>query len=179
MPPELYISVDIESSGPIPGEYSMLSLGACVVGDTEQVFYAELKPLNRNFVPEAMEVSQFSLERLSESGIEPREVMENFARWIERTANGARPVFVGFNAGFDWSFVNYYFHKFIGTNPFGHAPIDIKSYYMGAYKTTFAATSMRQLPREIHEPEHALVHNALDDAIEQGEIFRKLLKIKG
>jgi ribonuclease T len=29
---EIYFSVDIEASGPIPGEYSMLSLGACLVG---------------------------------------------------------------------------------------------------------------------------------------------------
>ena len=26
-----YFSVDIEASGPIPGEYSMLSLGVCLV----------------------------------------------------------------------------------------------------------------------------------------------------
>jgi ribonuclease T len=29
---ECLISVDVETSGPIPGDYSMLSLGACVVG---------------------------------------------------------------------------------------------------------------------------------------------------
>ena len=40
-------------------------------------------------------------------------------------------MFVGFNASFDWSFVNWYFHKFVGTNPFGVAALDIKAYYMG------------------------------------------------
>ena len=45
-------------------------------------------------------------------------------------------VFVGFNAPFDWSFVNYYFHRFLGHNPFGFTAVDIKAYYMGAADTT-------------------------------------------
>ena len=48
MKSELYFSVDIESAGPIPGVYSMLSLGACVVNDTSQTFYVELKPITAN-----------------------------------------------------------------------------------------------------------------------------------
>jgi len=44
-------SVDIESSGPIPGEYSMLSIGACVVGNTKDSFYAELKPISKSLSP--------------------------------------------------------------------------------------------------------------------------------
>src|SRR5438552_192307 len=35
---EVYISVDIEASGPIPGEYSLLSLGACVVCKMSETF---------------------------------------------------------------------------------------------------------------------------------------------
>ena len=41
---EIYISVDVETSGPIPGEYSLLSIGARSVGHPEQNFYSELKP---------------------------------------------------------------------------------------------------------------------------------------
>ncbi|SSH65668.1 Uncharacterised protein [Klebsiella pneumoniae] len=26
---EIFVSVDVEASGPIPGKYSMLSIGAC------------------------------------------------------------------------------------------------------------------------------------------------------
>lgn len=40
--------------------------------------------------------------------------------------------YVGFNASFDWSFVNYYFDLFLGENPFGIAALDIKSMYSGA-----------------------------------------------
>ncbi|MGI0072274.1 MAG: hypothetical protein ACREA3_00470 [Nitrosotalea sp.] len=64
---EIYISVDIEASGPIPGEYSMLSLGACVVYDTSKTFYREFKPISENYLAEAIQVSGFSLEKLRES----------------------------------------------------------------------------------------------------------------
>lgn len=177
---ELYFSVDIETAGPIPGEYSMLSLGACVVGDPARNFYVELAPLNDNFTAEAMETCALSLAELRARGVEPRAAMEKFAVWVAEVRDGRVPIFVGFNAPFDWSFVNYYFIRFCGpdTNPFGHTAIDIKSYYMGAFGTSWAETSMRRLPPEIHAPDKALAHNALEDAIEQGEIFQKLLQTR-
>src|SRR5215210_5636604 len=99
---EVYISVDIEASGPVPGEYSMLSVGACVVGEPETSFYAELKPVNDNVVPEALAVSRLDMAKLSEDGQEPRAVMESLRDWVLEAAAGRKPVFVGFNAGFDW-----------------------------------------------------------------------------
>ncbi len=32
---EIYISVDVETSGPFPPAFCMLSIGACVVGEAE------------------------------------------------------------------------------------------------------------------------------------------------
>ncbi|MCX6039353.1 MAG: 3'-5' exonuclease, partial [Chloroflexi bacterium] len=95
--------------------------------------------------------------------------------WLqEALPAGQRPVFVGFNAPFDWMFVNDYFYRFLGHNPFGHAAIDIKSYYMGLAKVPWAETTMRFLgQRYLNQP--ALIHHALRDALDQGEIFRKLL----
>jgi len=58
---EVYISVDIEAAGPVPGEYSMLSIGACDVELPKKSFYIELKPINDNFIPEALAVSGLSL----------------------------------------------------------------------------------------------------------------------
>jgi ribonuclease T len=175
---EIYFSVDVETSGPIPGEYSLLSIGACVVGDTTRHFYVELQPLNDNYTQEALWTSGFSLAELKQRGTEPRAAMAQFAQWVQECAEGAYAVFVGFNAPFDWSFVNYYFVKFgeHGKNPFGHAALDIKSYYMGAYRTTFGETAMRRLPSDIHPPDTPLSHNALADAIQQAEIFQRLLE---
>lgn len=181
MSDELYFSVDVETSGPIAPEYSLLSIGACVVGDNAKRFYVELVPLNDNFTDEAMATCGISLAEFKQRGMPPREAMAQFAAWVRENSNDARPVFVGFNAPFDWSFINYYFVKFLGVqkNPFGHSALDIKSYYMGAYGTTFGDTSMRRMPPEIHPPNTPLSHNALDDAIQQAKIFERLLEQSG
>lgn len=174
MSDEIYFSVDIETAGPVPAEFSMLSLGACPINQPEQFFYAELKPINENFVPEALAVSRFDLSVLKETGEESAAAIERFKGWVEAMAGANKPVFAGFNAGFDWSFVNWYFHKFTGDNPFGFAPLDIKSYYMGAVGCRWSETTSSRLPPEL-QPTTKATHNALDDARAQAEIFRKLL----
>jgi len=172
---EMLISVDVETAGPNPSQYSLLAIGACSVFNPERNFYIELKPVNPAFRPEALESSGLSLEKLADVGTEPAEAMERFEGWLQKVVpTGAHPVFAGFNAPFDWMFVNDYFHRFLGHNPFGHAAIDIKSYYMGHAKVPWAETTMRFLgPRYLNQP--ALVHHALRDALDQGAIFRKLL----
>lgn len=104
---EVFISVDVETSGPIPGEYSMLSIGACMVDKPETSFERTLKPLNRNADPEALAVTGFSLDELEQNGAEPRQAMAEFDAWVKAACGqGDVPVFVGLNAPFDWSFVN-------------------------------------------------------------------------
>lgn len=174
MQEEIYISVDIETAGPIPGEYSMLSLGTCVIGQPDKTFYVELKPINNNFVQEAIEISQFDLDKLAQSGDDPERAMKTFGNWVQQIVGDAKPVFVGFNASFDWSFVNWYFHKFTDENPFGFAALDIKAYYMGFSGCKWSETTSRKLPDEIKSSQ-PLTHNALDDALSQGEIFTNLL----
>ena len=76
-----YISVDIECSGPIPGDYSMLSLGACVVGyddnkNNDPTLYLEIQPLSDNYVKEALEIARLSLQELKVKGMGPKEAMD-------------------------------------------------------------------------------------------------------
>ena len=174
MKPERYFSVDIESAGPIPGKYSMLSLGACVVGDPAVSFYAELKPLSKEFVPDALKVSGFDLDRLEKEGQAPEKVMKDFRRWVEQSAGENKAVFVGFNGCYDWQFVNWYFESFAGGNPFGFGGIDIKSYFMGFSGEPWSKTTSSQLPKEF-QPDKPQTHNALDDARAQASVFQKLL----
>jgi DNA polymerase III epsilon subunit-like protein len=172
---ETLISVDVESAGPNPSQYSLLAIGACSVFSPDRHFYVELKPVNRLFQPEALESCGFSLEKLAVEGVDPAEAMRSFETWLQEVIPaGQRPIFVGFNAPFDWMFVNDYFHRFLGHNPFGHAAIDIKSYYMGLARVPWTETTMRFLGgRYLNQP--AIIHHALRDALDQGEIFRKLL----
>jgi DNA polymerase III epsilon subunit-like protein len=168
---EIFVSVDIEASGPIPGKYSMLSIGACVASNPAEQFSCFLKPISLEFVPAALEVTGLSLERLREVGLEPGEAMAQFRAWVESLADAdQRVVFVGFNASFDWSFVNYYFHLFLGENPFGIAALDIKSMYFGTSGCAWKSTRSSEIEKVVN-PESSGNHDALDDAVYQAELF--------
>lgn len=172
---EPFVSVDVETAGPNPNQYSLLAIGACLVSDPQRGFYVELQPVNQNADPVAMAVHKLSLEHLSERGLPPAQAMARFEQWLSSIMPpGQSPLFVAFNAAFDWMFVADYFHRFLGRNPFGHAALDIKSFYMGLGGVRWSETSMRYLaPRYLGEP--SLTHNALRDAQDQAELFRRLL----
>jgi DNA polymerase III epsilon subunit-like protein len=172
---ELYISVDVETAGPTPGEFALLSIGACLVEDLSTNFYAELQPDREAFSTEAMAIHGLSLETLKQSGLPPREAMEKFAAWVKGvTPPTHRAIFVALNAPFDWMFVNEYFQRYLGENPFGHSALDIKAYFMGQTGVNWGETSLKHISSHFLE-EHPLMHNALTDAQEQAEIFRKIL----
>ena len=173
---EAYISVDVEAAGPLPPTYSMLSLGAVVVDDPQATFYVEFKPLNDKSVPAAMKVVGRTLEDFARTGRDPKDAMAAFSDWLGSVAKAAKPVFVGFNATFDWAFVNFYFHQYLGENPFGIGGIDIKSYYMGLSGGTWEDTRSSRIPAEFKDSSRRHTHNALDDAIEQADMFRRMMK---
>ena len=83
---EVFISVDIEASGPVPGTYSMLALGACVVTNSQEQFYVELRPLNAASLPAAMKVVGRTLRYFERAGREPAEAMAGFRDWLKRTS---------------------------------------------------------------------------------------------
>lgn len=168
---DIFVSVDVETSGPIPGEYSLLTIGACAI-DGDDVFSCELKPLNDNADPNAMEVVGLSLDGLKRSGLSPMRAMSKFASWLDglRIDTGTL-VFVGLNAPFDWSFVNYYFHRFLQHNPFGYTALDIKAYYMGVTGCRWTEATSTTMSRALH-PRNAPDHDALHDALFQAELYR-------
>jgi DNA polymerase III epsilon subunit-like protein len=172
---ERFISVDVETGGATPADYALLSIGACLVDDPETTFYAELKPEDKRTTPEALEVSKLSLDILSTMGEPPAEAMQRFADWVRDVVPAdQRPVFVGFNAPFDWMFVADYFERYVGRNPFGYTALDIKAFAMGRLGSTWAETSMSVLaPRYLSG--RPLAHHALSDAQDQAALFRALL----
>jgi ribonuclease T len=172
---EVFVSVDIEASGPIPGEFSMLSIGACLVDAPERTFHVELKPITDKFDTEALAVTGLSLKDLASRGKSPEDAMQEFSTWVEGACCGETvvPVFVGLNAPFDWSFVNYYFHRFTGRNPFGFSALDIKAYFMGMTGCSWRDTRSSVIAK-FAGPTLAGNHNALQDALYQAELFRIL-----
>ena len=173
--PECFISVDVETAGSTPATYSLLSLGACLVEDpVESTFYVELKPESARATAEALEVSHLSMDILEAMGETPKEAMTRFADWVDETVpEGHRPVFVGFNAAFDWMFVADYFERHLGRNPFGYTALDIKAFAMGRLGGTWADTSMKVLAVK-YLSGRPLAHHALSDAQDQAALFRAL-----
>ena len=113
-----YVMVDIEADGPIPGDYSMVCFGAVIVEPAlDRTFYGKIRPISEKWIPEALQVSGFSREECLTFD-DAADVMARFATWLETSVQD-RPLFISDNNGFDWQFINWYFHHFPGRNPFG------------------------------------------------------------
>lgn len=168
-----YVMVDIESDGPIPGDYSMVSFGAVIVEPgLERTFYGRLAPISEKFIPEALAVSGHTRDECLAFD-EPRAVMERFAEWLGVNCAG-RCMFVSDNNGFDWQFINWYFHHFTGANPFGHSSMNLGSLYKGMQKDVFC--NFKHLRKTAH------THHPVDDARGNAEAMLQMkelgLKIK-
>lgn len=169
---EVFISVDIETAGPVVSEHSMLTVGACLAYHPETEFSVMIQPISDKAVEAALEVSGLTLEQAKQDGLAPADAMSQFATWVkENTPEGSTPVFVGLNAPFDWSFVNYYFLKYLGENPFGFTALDIKALFMGVTGCSWHATKSSSIDKSVL-PFLRGDHDALNDARYQAELFR-------
>ena len=184
--PDLYISADVETDGPIPGEYSMLSFAFCLAsrydGSEFEViepgpattFYAELKPISNRFLPEALEVNRLDRDALAVDGKDPEAAMREAGAWIAAHADGSRPVLVAWPVAFDWAFLHWYFVRFTGESPFGISScMDIRTLYQARALTTFDRSSQRAMPPSLL-PTRPHTHHAADDAHEQAELFNNI-----
>ncbi|GAL84302.1 hypothetical protein Anae109_0222 [Sporocytophaga myxococcoides] len=107
------VIVDVEADGPIPGKYSMVSFGAIVLEPLlSKTFYGKVKPVSEAWMPDALAVSGITREEHS-SFDEPHTVMSEFELWLKENVKG-KPVFLSDNLAFDWQWINYYFHYYLG-----------------------------------------------------------------
>jgi len=171
---ETFISIDVETAGSVPSRFAWLSIGACLADTPTTTFYVELQPDREEVNAEALAISGLDPASLAVEGVEPAVAMQRFADWVaDVVPEGNVPVFTAFNAPFDWMFVDDYFQRYLGRNPFGHSAFDIKSYAMAVADGTWAETSMRVLSPK-YLTGRPLAHNALNDAQDQAELFRAL-----
>jgi hypothetical protein len=147
--------VDVEADGPIPGDYSMICFGAIIVEPAlNRAFFGKLKPISEKFIPDALAVSGYTRE--DTLGFDdPATVMASFRVWLKAECKG-KCLFIADNNGFDWQFVNWYFHHFLGSNPFGFSSTNLGSLYKGLAKDVFV--NFKHLRRTKH------THHPVDDA---------------
>ncbi|MFZ1527309.1 MAG: 3'-5' exoribonuclease [Ferruginibacter sp.] len=155
--------VDVESDGPIPQKYSMVCFGAVVVEPSlNQTFYGKTKPISDLYEAEALEVSGFSRQE-HESFDEPQTVMSNFAIWLNEHSKG-RPIFISDNPAFDWQWINWYFHTYLGRNPFGFSARRIGDLYCGMKMDAGLNNERKKIYRKTKHN-----HNPVNDAIGNAE----------
>lgn len=180
MTSEIYVSTDIEADGPIPGPHSMLSFAsAAFQADKTMIgtFSRNLETLEGASAdaktaawwktqPEAWAACRTDL-------VTPERAMRDYVGWL--CALPGKPVFVGYPAAYDFMFVYWYLLRFAGESPFSHSALDIKTFAMCLLGRGYRDSSKRSMPRHWFEPTPH-THVALDDAIEQGQLFCNMLQ---
>lgn len=178
--PEIYVSTDVETDGPIPGPHSMLSFASAAYTADKQLvdtFSANLETLEDatghsdtmgwwETQPEAWAACRKDLVVASEA-------MPRYVAWCR--ALPGKPVFVAYPAGFDFLFVYWYLMRFAGESPFSHSALDVKTFAMALLKKGYRDSTKRNMPKRwFDDLPHS--HVALDDAIEQGALFCNMLQ---
>lgn len=186
MPRATWFCVDIECSGPVPGLYDMVSLGAVPVQETPEgysigeAFYVEIRPTGPRVDEGAMAVNGLDIEVLRREGKDMAEALDALDAFVAaHTLAGSRPVFVGHNAPFDWSFVNYAYHASGRDNPFGYKALDTKAYASGVLGLHWFDSNKEELAQRLVLPpvEEEKVHRADWDAWYQAHILVGLLEL--
>lgn len=188
---DVYFSADVETDGPIPGPFSMLSFGLVFAGtfdgktfsrpgDYTQSFYRELRPISKEFQIDALKVNGLDRDRLLREGTTPTVAMTEAARWVTALSRAGRPILVAYPLSFDWSFLYWYFIKFSkDASPFNHSQcFDIKTAFAVKARIPVASAGRRRLMPGLR-PNGVHTHNALDDAIEQAQVFANLFEWDG
>lgn len=188
---DAYFSADVETDGPIPGTFSLLSFALVYAGSFDgkkfrrpasyqDAFYAELKPISPHFQPEALEVNGLDRDALLKKGMSPEQAMSAADAWIRRVAGNARPVLVAYPVSFDWAWLYWYFVQFTKSgSPFGYSRcFDLKTALAVKSGIPISEAGRSRLPASLVSS-RPHTHNALDDAIEQAEIFANVFEWGG
>jgi Exonuclease len=188
---DVYFSADVETDGPIPGPYSLLSFALVYAGrfdgnrferpvSFDRTLYKELRPISETFDPEALKVNGLDRERLLREGEAPDTAMTAASEWIRSLANGGFPVLVAYPLSFDWSWLYWYFVRFSKHgSPFEHSRcFDVKTAFAVKAHRPIADSGRSQLLPDLAS-KRAHTHHALDDAKEQAEIFANLFEWSG
>jgi hypothetical protein len=183
---ELYISVDIESDGPLPGPNSMLSLGAvALLRDGREVGQFEINfELLEGATPNPATMEWWSKQprevwdHVRRSPKPPEEAMRSFVTWVKKMSDqqGLPPTCVAYPAGFDFLFVYWYLIRFASESPFSFSCLDIKSYAAATLNVPYRQATKKNMPKSWFKNLPPHTHKGLDDAREQGLLYLNIVK---
>lgn len=188
---DVYFSADVETDGPIPGPYSMLSFALVLAGSFDGTkfsrpenydtsIYKEIRPISDLYEREALQVNGLDRDDLLCTGTDSKLAMEETFDWVKSVAGDANPVLVAYPVSFDWTWLYWYFIKFSSKgSPFGYSQcFDIKTAFAVKNSSLVQQASRSRLPKKLL-PDRPHTHHALDDAIEQAEIFANIFEWRG
>jgi hypothetical protein len=146
----------------------------------ERVFYKELKPISNEFQAEALRINGLDRDRLLIEGADPVEVMTEASEWVRRNSAICNPVLVAYPLSFDWAWLYWYFIKFSAAgSPFGYSRcFDLKTALAVKSRLPITEASRSRLRPSLRS-QRAHTHHAVDDAIEQAEIFANVFEWGG
>ncbi|QPC41660.1 exonuclease [Kaustia mangrovi] len=188
---DAYFSADVETDGPIPGPFSMLSFALVYAGSFDgkrfvrpkeytEIFYREMRPISNDFQEEALRVNGLDRVYLSGAGGHPDIVMNEASNWIKHVSGHANPVLVAYPLSFDWTWIYWYFIKFCDDgSPFEYSRcFDIKTALAVKAGIPISKAGRSRLPPALIS-NHKHTHHAVDDAIAQAEIFANIFEWEG
>lgn len=175
--PEIYIAVDVEADGPIPGPYSMISLGMAVAGHPELSFYSEIKPISEEFDPAALAVSGLDRDHLIRNAPDAAQAIRAAYDWVNSLRKIGRPVFLAAPAVWDGMFVHWYFMRYVGASPFGStgSGVDLRSYWMGLTGCEWVESRKGKIKYALNLEGLPHTHHAGEDAMELAQVFAAVL----
>lgn len=180
-----FISIYVESDGPCPGLYSMIEIGAVLLDNLEERFYANFcpqtiteidEPIYNDYKPEALAVTGYTREQTLQF-THPSLSTVKFFNWlyaIKDRHEYTRLVMISDSPAFDWQWVNYYFYQYYefknpgAQNPLGHSARRIGDIFAGKCK------NLKANFKHLRDTPHG--HNPVNKALGNAEAFLKIVK---
>lgn len=182
--PKKLCFIDLETSGLVPGEHVILSIGAIVAN---QEFSALIVPTDAEWArtsSEALDVNGLTLDVLRYNGQPLREVANMFAQWLFN--NGivfGKGQFVGQNPAFDLGFLAHFLaDEFAFYNITRHLPIDVRDMYSRAINAGLVIPvgkyrDSHTISKSLGLPEEPWPHDALEGARAVRRHYEKLTEL--
>lgn len=155
---KLNVVFDVESDGPAPGIYSMISLGAVVVeSGFKKTFTAKYAPISNNYNPYILQ-KIIKITREEQLAYPNHKTFIEFVEWCNQVSGGGRIQAWSDNPAYDFMWIAYYSALLGVENPIGHSARRIGDLNAGVNLDVGDTSSWKKYRKTKH------THDPLDDA---------------